>query len=63
MSRPIVIRAQAERFAKEQEVTLMEAKETLLDQEQTRIRTKPGFRIKTDQDGFYIGTEPVSKLQ
>jgi len=59
MSRPIVTRTQAETYAKENDLFLMDAKEILLDQQQTRIRTKPGFRIKTDEDGFYIGTEQV----
>lgn len=59
MSMPIVTRTQAENYAKENDIFLMEAKEILLDQKQTRIRTKPGFRIKTDEYGFYIGTEPV----
>lgn len=63
MSRSVVIREQAEEYAMEHNVTLMEAKEILLDLEQTRIRTKEGYRIKTDQDGFYIGTEPNENLK
>ena len=62
MSRAIVFRTQAETYAKENNVTLVEAKEILLDQEQTRIRTKEGYRIKTDRDGFYLGTEPNPKI-
>lgn len=60
MSMPIVTRTQAENYAKENDIFLMEAKKILMDQEKIRIRTKPGFRIKTDEDGFYVGTEPVS---
>lgn len=63
MSGPVVLREQVEKYAKENNVTLIELKEILMDQEKTRIRTKEGYRIKTDQDGFYIGTKPVSKLQ
>lgn len=59
MSRSVVTKEQAEKYAKEHQVTLMEAKEILIDQANFRIRTKQGFRIKTEQDGFYIGTEPI----
>ena len=60
---PIVTRTQVEYYAKENDIFLMEAKKIIMYQEKTRIRTKQGFRILKDQDGYYIGTEPVSKLQ
>ena len=56
---PIVTRTQAETYAKENDIFLMEAKEILMDQEKTRIRPSQGFRIKKDLDGFYIGTEKI----
>ena len=59
MSIAFVTRAQAETYAKENDIFLLEAKEILQEKANFRVRPKQGFRIKRDEDGFYIGTEPV----
>lgn len=63
MSMPVVTRAQAETYAKEHDIFLMEAKEILENKANFRIRPRVGFRMKQDEDGFYIGTEPIIKSE
>ena len=61
MSIPVVVREEAEAYAKENNVTLMEAKEALEDN--IRIRPMEGTRLTFDQDGFWTGSEPSRPMK
>ncbi len=55
MSWPVIFRSTAVEYAKENKVTLIEAKEALSDK--MRIAPLKGFHLVWDKDGFYLGTE------
>ena len=60
MSRSVVTREQAEKYAKEHQVTLMEARDILNEAGNFRIQPARYYRLKFDQDGFYNGTERMN---
>lgn len=60
MSWALVSREQAEEYAKENNVALLEAKDILNETRNFRIRPARYNRLKFDQDGFYIGTERMN---